>query len=196
MDIVINKLRLKYRTYIVELNLDRVGVFLCLFIILVCYPTLQPNNSIFFFMQPAVHLPNMFAHDFGHQLGRYATLVDKRDNQFEVLVERNNTGIYLTKGFLALRDFYKVKLGAWVTLVYLGLSTFQIRLRDRFGRRLRLPKFSPSMKFEIDRFMLPNLPPNFVPLPFVYDQLNFQFSYEKVLDGDELDSGWLVSISQ
>lgn len=68
--VVINKLHLKYRTYVVEFDVE----------------------------YASVRLLNMFVHDFGDQIGRYATLVDHNDNQFEVLVERNNNGIYLTKG--------------------------------------------------------------------------------------------------
>ena len=40
----------------------------------------------------------MFGHDFGHQIGCYASLVDSNYNDFEVLVETNNDNIYLTKG--------------------------------------------------------------------------------------------------
>jgi hypothetical protein len=65
-------------------------------------------------------LPTMFLREFGDQLGRYATLVDQKHNQFEVLVERNNATVFFTKGWNALRDFYKLKLGAWVTLVFRG----------------------------------------------------------------------------
>lgn len=136
----------------------------------------------------------MFGHDFGDQIGRYATLIDGNNNKFEVLVERNNTGIYLTRGWLALRDFYKISLGCWVSMFFVGESKFEITLEDRFRRRMANPRFTPSMKFEIDRDMLPFLMIDAVPRPYVHDPMNFQFSYEKKLTGDEIDSGWLVSI--
>lgn len=50
------------------------------------------------FTQGAVMLPMMFSHDFEDQIQQYATLVDPKNNQFEILVERNNQGIYLTMG--------------------------------------------------------------------------------------------------
>jgi len=43
-----------------------------------------------------VVLPKMFVRDFGDQIGRYTSLVDSKNNKFEVLVERNNANIYLT----------------------------------------------------------------------------------------------------
>ncbi|KEH37203.1 hypothetical protein MTR_2g435890 [Medicago truncatula] len=55
LDKVINKLRLKYRSYIVEYDIDA----------------------------GAVCLPNMFGGDFGDQIGRYAILTDPKSNKFE-----------------------------------------------------------------------------------------------------------------
>jgi len=40
----------------------------------------------------------MFVNDFGDQIGCYANLVDSKNNEFEVLVERFNCNIYLTTG--------------------------------------------------------------------------------------------------
>ncbi|AET02588.1 hypothetical protein MTR_8g043700 [Medicago truncatula] len=76
MDRRINELRLKYRTYMVEVDVE----YVCGFVM------------------GAIMLRMMFSHDFGDQIQQYATLVDPKCNQFEVLVERNNQGIYLTKG--------------------------------------------------------------------------------------------------
>lgn len=83
-----------------------------------------------------------------------------------------------------------------MTLAFVGLSKFQIRLRDRFGKKMCVPQFTPLMKFEKDRNFLPFLHNNVVLMPFVYAQMNFQFSYRKKLDGNEVDSGWLVRPTQ
>jgi len=45
-----------------------------------------------------VFLPTTFVHDFGDQIGRYTNLVDSKNNEFEVLVDRFNGNIYLTTG--------------------------------------------------------------------------------------------------
>lgn len=137
-------------------------------------------------------LPMMFAHDFGDQLGQYATMVDSKNNVFEILVERNNQGIYLTRGWGALSDFYNFKLGSWVTIVFVGDGRFNIRVRNRGGRKIRCPEFSPPMQFLVDRNAIPITLFNVVPSPFSHDELNFQHTYDKKLDSDEMNDGFLV----
>jgi len=41
----------------------------------------------------------MFVGDFGDQIGRYATLVDPNNNEFEVPVKMFNDSVFLTKGW-------------------------------------------------------------------------------------------------
>jgi len=65
-------------------------------------------------------LPNMFTNDFGNQVQRFATLIDTKSNQFEVLAERMNDFVFFSKGWKALRDFYGISLGVWVSLVFVG----------------------------------------------------------------------------
>ena len=79
-DKAVNKLRLKYKTYIVEYDVE-VG---------------------------AVVLPSMFANDFGDRINCFVKLIDPKDNQFEVLVENIIGSFFLTKGWKALCDFYGI----------------------------------------------------------------------------------------
>lgn len=51
-------------------------------------------------------------------------------------MERNHGGIFLTKGWRALRDFYSVSLGAWVTVVFVWNGKFNIRIKDMFGKTI------------------------------------------------------------
>jgi hypothetical protein len=75
----------------------------------------------------------------------------------------------LTKGWRALREFYNVSLGAWVTVVFVGNGKFKIRMKDRFGKTIRYPTFSPPMKFVVDRNdVYPNMIHGF-PSPFEHD---------------------------
>lgn len=137
-------------------------------------------------------LPTNFAYDFGDSVDRYATLVDRNHNSFEVLVERNNQGIFFTKGWLALRDFYNASLGAWITLVFVGNGRFNIRVRNRLGKRIRCPRFTPPMQFAVERNDNQMHLFNPFPVPFVHNEFNFQLTYEKKLDFVEIDSGFLV----
>lgn len=141
-----------------------------------------------------VVLPTLFVHDFGDELGRYATFVDRNYNEFEVLVERNNGRIYLTTGWHALKDFFNVRLGSWVSMVYVGRGKFGIYLQDRFGGKIATPKFNPPMKFELERQMLPFHEFDVLPSPFAHDNFNFEFSYAKRLTTDDYESGSVVSV--
>jgi len=137
-------------------------------------------------------LPYMFGHDFGDQIGCYATLVDRNLNKFEVLVERMHGGIYLTKGWHALRDFYRVTLGGWVTMILVGDGRFKIRIMDRFGKKMRCPAFIPPIEFKIDRSYVPRSLIHDVPLPFAHDLTNFQYNYKKWLTAGEILDGTMV----
>ncbi|WJX40517.1 linoleate 13S-lipoxygenase [Trifolium repens] len=70
-DKLIAELQIKYRTFYVEFDIN----------------------------QGAVMLAKMFSRDFGHDVRRFATLIDPLGNQFQVLVEIINGNIYLTWGW-------------------------------------------------------------------------------------------------
>jgi hypothetical protein len=153
------------------------------------------NLHVHFFIdvQGAVHLPNMFMHDFGDQIDFIATLVDSEHNQFEVYVEKHTSGIYLTRGWRALRDFYKLSLGAWVTMVFVGNGRFEISLEDRVRGKIRAPIFTPPVNFVIDRSWLPFQMMDVVPTSYVHSDMSFAYSYQKKLSANEIISGWMVS---
>ena len=92
--------------------------------------------------QGAVILPNMFTNDFGDQVQRFATLIDAKSNQFEVLAERIDGSVDQMK--------------------------FVIKLKDRFGKVIKSLVFDPPMHFMTDKTNVettfdPNLGP-FTPL--------------------------------
>ena len=102
----------------------------------------------------------MFAHDFGDQIHQYITLIDPNNNRFEVLVERNNQGIYLTKGWHAIRDFYKVQFGSWITIIFKGDSSFDVRIKNRFLNTINafgLPNHKLTLKVGVPVMLLRNL---------------------------------------
>jgi len=131
LEMIVNDFRVNYMTYVVEFDVECVSWLYLLSYKFVCFFI----YAIWFWiclllLQGVVMLPSMFAHNFGDSIDRYATLVDTNHNEFEVLVQRNNHGIYLTKGWTALRDFYNISI---------GLGKFGINIKDRFGKLLRLP---------------------------------------------------------
>lgn len=53
------------------------------------------------------------------------------------------------------------------------------------------PKFNPPVKFEIEKEAISFHAFNVAPTPFTHDETCFEFSYEKKLTSEEIDSGWL-----
>ncbi|KEH32328.1 uncharacterized protein [Medicago truncatula] len=88
--------------------------------------------------------------------------------------------------------FYGLRLGAWVGMVFLGNGKFAITLKDRFDKHIPYPKFTPHVKFELEKHVMPFHLPNYVPTSFTHDQENFQFPYSKKLSAHELETRWLM----
>jgi hypothetical protein len=91
-----------------------------------------------------------------------------------------------------LPNFYSISLSARVTMVFAGPGKFGSHLKDRFGKLIRYPKFSPPMKFQVEKHVLPFHLLDYVPAPYVHDEMNFEFSYEKRLTSYEIESRCLV----
>jgi hypothetical protein len=100
-EIRINELRLKYRTYLVEFDVQYVSNISepLYFRVSVCYDYYFLIFCVYYVLQGVVSLLTMFAHDFDDQIDKHATLVDANNNEFEVLVQRNNHVIFLRKGW-------------------------------------------------------------------------------------------------
>ncbi|GAU50461.1 hypothetical protein TSUD_240590 [Trifolium subterraneum] len=165
----VNDMRVKYRTYYLEYNIS----------------------------DGAVMLPRMFADDFGDDICRIANLIDSNDNQFEVLVEKINENVYLTHGWASLRDFYDLRYGAWLTLMYTGYGHFGLIVQNRFHEVLTPPTHVPPMKFVINKFGIPphfisDLPESIELLSYSHDGRFFQLAHEKTLTYYDIRTGFLM----
>ncbi|WJX65470.1 linoleate 13S-lipoxygenase [Trifolium repens] len=169
----INAMRLKYRTYYVEYNVN----------------------------DGAVMLPRMFVDDFGHQIPRYVYLIDAKQNQFEILVDKLHGDIYFTRGWTAIRNFYDIRIGAWLLLMYTGGANFGLIVEDRLHSLITPPTFNPPIKFQLYK---PNDPSHFNPNP---EQLNdilyyshrpsfFTIPHIKNLTHYDISSGFLMLPSE
>jgi hypothetical protein len=139
----------------------------------------------------------MFADDFGGEICRVATLMDSSENQFECLVEKINGNVYLTRGWAALRDFYDIRIGGWLTLLYVGAGKFLLSVHDRFQQLMQPRTFVPPMKFVIDLFTIPlyfvdNLPDSIDAHSYSHDGSFFNLSHEKDLTFYDITAGFLV----
>jgi len=143
-------------------------------------------------------LPGHFVTSFGEQIGHSASMVDPKNNQFDVLVENINGNVYLTTGFNVIRDLYDVRFGGWVIMVFTGLGQFGINVVNRVGHVLDPPYFIPPMKFEIERSIVPPFVYDGVPitteiLSFRHDDMNLQINCEKDLTKYDVKFGFLVT---
>ncbi|GAU42517.1 hypothetical protein TSUD_376450 [Trifolium subterraneum] len=165
----VNDMRVRYRTYYLEYNVN----------------------------DGAVMIPRMFANDFGGEICRIANLIDANDNQFEVLVEKINGNIYLTHGWASLGDFYNLRIGAWLALIYTAVGQFGLMIQDRVHKVLTPPTHVPPMKFVIDKFGIPphfvdDLPESIDLISFAHDGSNFRLAPEKALTYYDVCTGFLM----
>jgi hypothetical protein len=139
----------------------------------------------------------MFVDDFGHQIPRYVYLIDSKQNQFEILVDKLHGDIYFTRGWTAIRNFYDIRIGAWLLLMYTGGANFGLIVEDRLHSLITPPTFNPPIKFQLYK---PNDPSHFNPNP---EQLNdilyyshrpsfFTIPHIKNLTHYDISSGFLV----
>jgi hypothetical protein len=104
----------------------------------------------------------MFVDDFGDEIPRFAYLIDSKQNQFEVLVDKLHGDIYFTRGWTAIRNFYDIRIGAWLLLMYTGGANFGLIVEDRLHALIAPPIFNPPIKFNLHK---PNVLPHFGPGP-------------------------------
>jgi hypothetical protein len=155
-------------------------------------------DKLFNILKGIVRLPRLFPDDFGEEIGRLATLIDLKGNQFEVLVDKVNDNIYLTRGWAALQNFYNICIGAWIELVYTGMSHFGLIMHDIFHDLIDPLVFNPPVKLVIDKYDLPpyfvdDLPDSPELLAYDHDPTYFQYKYDKLLTHSEVSAGFLVS---
>jgi len=82
-------------------------------------------------------LPMSFSNNFHDEIEEYANLMDKNCNSFEIRVDKMAECIVLTTGIGALRDFYGLNTGVWITLIYVGGGNFGIkRIRSKNKKKI------------------------------------------------------------
>jgi len=81
-----------------------------------------------------------FVSDFGKSLGDYATLIDPNNNHFEVQIEKIRDNVFLTTGFNAIHDFYNVRLGGTIMMVFTGAGQFGINVINQLGSYIEITR--------------------------------------------------------
>ncbi|WJX28733.1 DNA helicase [Trifolium repens] len=149
----------------------------------------------------AVMLPRMFVDDFGHQVSRFVHLIDSKQNQFEVLVEKVHGDIYFTRGWTAIRNFYDIRIGAWLMLMFIGGANFGLIVEDRLHALVAPPIFNPPIKFKLHRgnvlphFDLDPAQPREI-LYYSHPPSFYTISHTKNLTNYDVTSGFLMLPSE
>ncbi|GAU47041.1 hypothetical protein TSUD_239990 [Trifolium subterraneum] len=142
-------------------------------------------------------LPQMFSSDFGDEIYRFVTLIDSRQNQFKIMVEKVNNNVYFTRGWASIRDFYNIRIGAWLSLMYTGLGQFGLSLHTRFQQLITPPVCDPPMRFVLDKSCVPKnfvggLPSSIERLSYSHQDSFFHFVHEKALTYYDVSTGLLT----
>jgi hypothetical protein len=124
-------------------------------------------------------------------------LIDSKQNQFEVLVEKVHGDIYFTRGWTAIRNFYDIRIGAWLMLMYTGGPNFGLIVEDRLHALITPPVFNPPIKLKLHKA---NVLPHFGLNPAQTNEIlyyshpanSFTISYTKNLTFYDVTSGFLV----
>jgi len=141
-------------------------------------------------------LPMSFTNNFHDEIEEYANLMDKNRNSFEIRVDKMAECIVLTTRCGALRDFYGINTGVWITLIYVGGGNFGIK-RIKSKKKIVFPICEPAMRFEIDRdvdhgVIFDGIVDSVYQLSYRHNTDNFTIYYERLLRQIDINSGFLV----
>lgn len=69
-------------------------------------------------------------------------------NKFKIILRKRLQHVYITFGWIQLGQFYRLRQGGVVRLVYVGGARFQIKIKERFGAPVEYP--TPPRLLSID----------------------------------------------
>jgi len=150
------------------------------------------------YLQGILMLPMSFVNIFRDDIDEYANLMDRYRNSFELKVDKMAKCIVLTTGCGALRDFYNISSGVWMTLIYVGGGNFWIKkIRSKNKKKMVIPVCEPPMRFEIDRdvshgVIFDGIVDSVYRLSYRHNPSNFSIYYERLLRQVDIASRYLV----
>jgi hypothetical protein len=94
-------------------------------------------------MKRAAQLPSFFTRAHGPNVNQYVILNDVVHNQFEILIQEKDHELYFTRGWNELKNFYIMKFGGWIKIIYLQPNRFVMHITNKFGKGVTLPIYNP-----------------------------------------------------
>jgi len=80
-------------------------------------------------------------------------ICDPKNNEVEVQVEIKENKVFFKNGWFGLKDFYNIKIGAWVTLIYEHPRLLRMTLKNRFDEEPEYPDCTPPIISNLDRVL-------------------------------------------
>lgn len=150
IDKVINRMKLKYRTYTVEYDSEDVGclsIYVPFMSVMLNICTYRPLFVIVGCCDVAQHVWSRF----WRQDSSFRQPYGPKEQSVWSLCWENQWFVFFLQRMEGAERFLRIGLGAWITLVFVGPGQFAINILDRFGKNVRCPLFEPPMKFTIDK---------------------------------------------
>jgi hypothetical protein len=125
-------------------------------------------------------MPSCFVKEYGVYVDDFVMLRDCNKNTFEVRVDRKNGKIYLRDGWMQMKTFYNLELGAWIKLTYTEPNLMLMSIRHRSGVEIEYPQCNPPI---VSRLLLS---------PSHHSLLRLRCSTVHILSASDIESGTLV----
>lgn len=84
-------------------------------------------------------MANCFVKECGVALDDYVIVKDPNQNINVIQVDKKNEKVYFRQGWLRLREFYKIELGAWICLTYAYPNLLLMAITNRKGVEISYP---------------------------------------------------------
>jgi len=110
------------------------------------------------------------------------SLRDPNKNMFEVKVHKKKGKVYFRDGWIRLKDFYNIGLGAWVTLTYIESNLMHMTIKDRSGVEVDYPN---NCLPPVSKMITPS-DGSVV--------MRFYRTFFHILTASDIDSGYLVNV--
>ncbi|WJX45443.1 hypothetical protein P8452_32325 [Trifolium repens] len=129
---------------------------------------------------------------------RYNKIVDRYGNQFEVIVEKRDGGLYFTHGWSEIRNNYvdSEGKGGWASITYVRPKLFVLILKDRYYRDCIVKHIYPPVCLNLCRTVFgPDANPGWAgtsPMPYYHDSENFIHNFIVILTETDVTSGFLT----
>jgi len=88
-------------------------------------------------------MPSCFSKEYGIHIDDMVMLCDPNKNMTELQVDKKKGKVYLRDGWLNMKNFYNIELGAWIKLTYAEPNMLLMTIRKKPGVEINYPDIKP-----------------------------------------------------